>query len=558
VRIHHLKIENFRGIRHLDWKPEGSVICLIGPGDSTKTTVIEAIDLVLSPRWEIGFDDSDFYAGDTDSSIVITATVGELPDALLADNKFGLDIRGWSGTQGIHDEPEDEDDKVLTIELTVDSSLEPEWTVINDRNPDGRRISHRDRQLLGVLKLGQYVDRHFTWGSGTDLLRLTGEPADLRGLLAEAGRAARAAITPENVPLLEAGATKAERLAGDFGVVPKERYQPGLDIQRVNIGQGVIALHDGNVPLRRAGMGTKRLLALALQREAARDGGIVLVDEAENGLEPHRVRALVRKLRPEEGRGQVIMTSHSPVVIGELPASCLRIMRSNVGETTVSDVSASMQDIVRAASEALLGRKVIVCEGKTEVGFCRAFDRFWTNAGKEAFAYMGVVPVACEGSTASSRAVAIRKLGYSVCYLGDSDREITPTAETMRAAGIKVLVWADRLSIEGRVAVDLPWQELLEIVSLAFAEPGEESARASLAHQLGEHPDLAHSDFRSWHDSPELRNAIGRAAKEKGWFKRIGSGEKMGDIVCRCIQTIPATDLARNMEELRLWIDAND
>jgi putative ATP-dependent endonuclease of the OLD family len=94
MQIRHVRIERFRGIKLLDWQPSGEVICLLGPGDSTKTTIIEAIELTLSPRWDYAFDDSDFFDGNTDSPIVITATVGQLPDSLRADNKFGLHIRG--------------------------------------------------------------------------------------------------------------------------------------------------------------------------------------------------------------------------------------------------------------------------------------------------------------------------------------------------------------------------------------------------------------------------------------------------------------------------------
>lgn len=560
MQIRHLRIERFRGIKLLDWKPTGDVVCLLGPGDSTKSTIIEAIELTLSPRWDYGFDDSDFYDGNTDTPIVITAIVGQLPDALRADNKFGLDIRGWSQAEGLRDEPEGDDEAVLSIRLKVDASLEPEWTVINDRNPDGRTISSRDRQPLGVLRLSQFLDRHLTWNAGTVLFRLTDGIGSLRGLLAAAGRAARSAITESAVPLLSQAATKAQKLAREHGVAPKKNYRPGLDIQRVNIGQGGVALHDGDVPLRRAGLGTRRLLTFALQREVAKAGGVTLVDEVEHGLEPHRIRSLVRTLRPEGGRGQVIMTTHSPIVIQELDASCLKIVRSIDGETRVDSVATSLQGVVRAASEALLGRKVIVCEGKTEVGVCRAFDCFWAvMRDKEAFAYLGVVPVEGDGAKAPQRAVDLRKLGYSVCFLGDSDCELAPDPAAMQADGIKVLIWADGTSIEERITRDLPWDGVLEVVRLALEEFGEQSVKASVAQQLAANEGLTRGDLRSWQDSQELRNAIGRAAKGKAsWFKRIDRGERLGEVVCRYIEYIPKTDLAQKMAELRRWIDAND
>jgi predicted ATP-dependent endonuclease of OLD family len=43
--IRHIRIQNFRGIHKFDWFPSDRVNCLIGPGDSGKTTVLDAIDL---------------------------------------------------------------------------------------------------------------------------------------------------------------------------------------------------------------------------------------------------------------------------------------------------------------------------------------------------------------------------------------------------------------------------------------------------------------------------------------------------------------------------------
>lgn len=42
MRIRHVSIRNFRGIRELDWAvPDTRIICLIGRGDSTKSTILE-------------------------------------------------------------------------------------------------------------------------------------------------------------------------------------------------------------------------------------------------------------------------------------------------------------------------------------------------------------------------------------------------------------------------------------------------------------------------------------------------------------------------------------
>ena len=94
MTIYRVQVSNFRGIKSTDWQPNAKFVCLIGPGDCTKSTLLDAIELCLSPRWNVPFDDNDFHRGQTADPIEITVTVGGLPDELLLEHKFGLEQRG--------------------------------------------------------------------------------------------------------------------------------------------------------------------------------------------------------------------------------------------------------------------------------------------------------------------------------------------------------------------------------------------------------------------------------------------------------------------------------
>ncbi len=74
MKIRQISIKNFRGIKELDWKIAGDFICLIGAGDSTKSTILEAIEYALSPRWNISFEDTDFYNLEVNQKIEINLT----------------------------------------------------------------------------------------------------------------------------------------------------------------------------------------------------------------------------------------------------------------------------------------------------------------------------------------------------------------------------------------------------------------------------------------------------------------------------------------------------
>ena len=134
ARIRRVEIENFRGIKTLTWLPTAGINCLIGPGDSGKSSILDAIDLCLGARRNVQFTDADFHRLNVDRPIQITITVGELDDALKNIDAYGLYVRGFdSKTGNVEDEPEKSAETVLTVRLTVSSDLEPLWSLVSER-----------------------------------------------------------------------------------------------------------------------------------------------------------------------------------------------------------------------------------------------------------------------------------------------------------------------------------------------------------------------------------------------------------------------------------------
>ena len=109
--INNLFIKNFRGIKEcdIDFSLQSRIVCLIGAGDSTKSTILKAIEWILWPSWNLVVSDSDFYQCDTSTSIIIRGTFSEIPDQLIAEDKYGLHLRRPSIpiAEGINDEPKD-------------------------------------------------------------------------------------------------------------------------------------------------------------------------------------------------------------------------------------------------------------------------------------------------------------------------------------------------------------------------------------------------------------------------------------------------------------------
>lgn len=76
MKVRHLSVRNFRGIRELDWPvPDCNVLCLIGRGDSTKSTILDALRRVFHPQWDLPFDDADFHLCNPENPITIDAVL---------------------------------------------------------------------------------------------------------------------------------------------------------------------------------------------------------------------------------------------------------------------------------------------------------------------------------------------------------------------------------------------------------------------------------------------------------------------------------------------------
>jgi len=565
MKIRKLSIRNFRGIHRLDWDlPDEKTFCLIGKGDSTKTTVLEAIRCAFSPQWNHAFNDSDFYQCNTDNPIQIEVVIGDLLPEFCAEQKYGAHLRGWNkGQVKLNDEPEDDDEPVLSIRLAVSKDLEPKWKVVTDRNPEGVDFKAADRAKVGVGLIGTYSEKQLTWAAGTALAKIT-ESDNLNESLVEATRAARSSLDGQRALVLkkfDAAAAKSEQVAKDLGVPIGHEYKAHLDLNAISIRIGGLTLHDGDIPLRQLGLGSKRMLLCGIQQESLEDQHITLFDEVEYGLEPHRIARLIKHIR-EDKKGQYFLTTHSPTVLRELTVGQLYVLHKE--EDAIRVVAAADKELeglniqghIRSSAEAFLSRKVVVCEGATEVGFLRGMDNLWSAAERLPFSYLGVVPLDAHGaSKVKGLATGFKALHYDVLVLADGDAQARfsdQDAVDLDGKGVAVVMWTDKLSIEQRAMVDLPWVQVLASTKLAkeLGFPVHDQVRSKLNVQLDD-------DIGEWQESEDLRKAIGAAAKSSNWFKSVAHGEQWAQTIANAFKdaAFQQKEFATKLNQFRTWVD---
>jgi putative ATP-dependent endonuclease of OLD family len=576
VRIVYLEVENFRGIKSLAWAPSPDMNCLIGPGDATKTTVLDAIELSLNPRSYSFADDCDFFDLKYEKPLRIITTLADLPTDFKMEDRYGLNLRGWNpATKKVEDEPGRGLEDALSIMVVIDESLEARWSIYNNRIDGDERdpptVSYKDSKRFATNRLGPYAEKHLSWGRTSVLTRI-GETTEGYNLqLATAGRAARTAFRAGEQGVFKKTVDRAEQLSKLFAVPVREKFTAELDVQGVSITSGGIALHDGSLPLRRLGTGSSRLLVAALQHDAG-PSHIAIIDEIEQGLEPHRIARLLKFLKTPPvaaPRPQIFITTHSPVVIRELTAPDIFSVRSTAGVTTIASVATMAKDQntaqrhLRGTPEAFLARKVLVGEGRTEQGLSRGLDAWWTSKGRESFALQATVAIDGGGKdSAPLIAEHLRDLGYTVLLLLDSDEP--PNAADLKRAvdkGATLVQWPDDCSTEERLFLDLPWVGVRALIAYAVKYVGDDSVTAVVNNALkaASLPTVGDLTLPAERDTPVFRRALGKAAKgkdkNKSWFKNITHGEELAEIIGPHLAAIPTSPLATGINSVRSWID---
>jgi putative ATP-dependent endonuclease of OLD family len=535
-----LEIENFRAIRKLRWLPGPGVNCLIGPGDSGKSTILDAIDLCLGARRSLSFTDADFHGIDFDQPIRISVTLGALDDPLKNIDAYGDFLVGFNASTGlVEPEPGAGVETALTLQLTVQSDLEPEWSLISPRAQAAgrtRNLNWPDRSRTAPARLGVTGDTHLTWRRGSVLSKLTDGKADASSELTRLAREMRDAFDQKQLKELEGSLKLVTDAAAEMGVPVGAAVQALIDAGSVSFTGGSISLHDeSGIPLRSLGLGSSRLLIAALQRKAADKATTFLIDELEYGLEPHRIIRLLGALGAKEEVPplQVFATSHSPTTVTELSAHQLHIVRRAGGEHIVTRASdaGDVQGTIRAHAHALLATSIVVCEGGSEIGLMRGLDQHFTATGETSLAAHGATLVNGNGDETFSRANAFQSLGYRVAILRDSDKPAPAPAEaTFLAGGGNVFAWSAGRALEQELFAALPDGPAARLLDLAIETKDRALIEAHIRTISNETQTLDALETEALFDGfgVDSRTLLGDAAARFGWLKTITTMEIAG------------------------------
>ncbi len=421
MRVRRLTISNFRGVRGGCVDFLGHTL-LVGGNNIGKSTVCEALDLVLGPERLFRrpvVDEHDFYNGkyldDQGAPIEVRIHVVLLDLSQEATRRFGNHLRRWDDASGAFvDEDEDgldrSDDPGVLWALPVvfvgrydkdeddfvgDTFFDhpaPEADLLDEETAGqlghGRSpFTRPHKRLCGFVFL-----RALRTGSRALSLQ-RGSLLDAILKLNDLGAAEMWQHTLDTLQGLQPAIGDGERLKEIRAEVRSRMSRfvtlaPGdkstaffaSNLTREHLREVVrlfIATQPGQhlLPFDRLGTGSLNLLVFALLTLIAKRKGersvIFAMEEPEIALPPHTQRRVARFVLKE--MGQSIVTSHSPYVIEQFdPEQIIILNRDDGGALTSQPIHAATVKRKtflaqrRQFAEAVLSRAVLVVEGDTE------------------------------------------------------------------------------------------------------------------------------------------------------------------------------------------------
>lgn len=368
--IRRLTIERFRGIEKLVWYPSPGVNVILGGGDVGKTTILDAIALLLNPTNTTVLSDADYWRREVNNGFCIEAVMS-LPETCginqQAKNAWPWE---WDGKEPklpkIDELPiaESVAEPVYRIRVRGTDEFDLAFEVFQpDETTD--HLSVAVRRQIGLVRLGgdDRNDRDLRLIQGSALDRLLSD----RTLRARLGQ--KLAENDVADELSEDAKSKLKSLDEAF---QKQALPDGLGVGLTG-GQGLslnalIGLTATNksikLPFMSWGAGTRRLAALEIADAHHGESPITLVDEVERGLEPYRQRVLMAEL--QKRASQVFLTTHSAAALSAASDASLWYVDSTC---TIGRLPASVSAHQKRDPETFLSRVAIIVEGATEFGF---------------------------------------------------------------------------------------------------------------------------------------------------------------------------------------------
>lgn len=180
ARILRLSIERYRGIQNLVWRPGANSNVIIGGGDVGKTTILEAIGVLLAQTNSNTVFETDYYHRDTSLDFSIEGVIALPPTCGIEASSRTLWPWEWNGTDPVVPTLEGSEPNSSIPVYRIRARGTPEFDLVHEiLQPDGTAIPFPAtiRRAIGLVRLlgEDRNDRDLRLVQGSALDRLLGD-----------------------------------------------------------------------------------------------------------------------------------------------------------------------------------------------------------------------------------------------------------------------------------------------------------------------------------------------------------------------------------------------
>lgn len=156
--IRKLSIRHFRGLENFEWCPATGMNVVLGGGDVGKSTVLEAVALLLSPSNATVVSESDYWQRDSTQEFVIEAVMTLPADTGISSlHNFSWPWT-WNGKDAVvpsaseADDMPAADDPVYRVRLRGTTELDLVWEIVQPHDA-ADHFSVSVRRKIGLVRL---------------------------------------------------------------------------------------------------------------------------------------------------------------------------------------------------------------------------------------------------------------------------------------------------------------------------------------------------------------------------------------------------------------------
>jgi len=468
MQIFQLQIKNFRGIKEGKVDFNGHSL-LIGGNNVGKSTVCEALDLVLGPERlsrAFSIDEHDFYKStylDDEGNpihIVIRVVLGKLSEDL--ESKYSYNLAWWDPqTRTVFDQnneagetEKDSVEPVIVVEMRGfydknEDEFKADTFIVfppqTDENTEPKKFSRSDKRNAGFLFLRtiRTGSRALSMEKGSLLDVILRMKEDDKTEMWEQTLGSLKSIDPKihDLPQLNGILQEVESRVNNFIKLGNTDEKLGFyvsNLTREKLRKAITFFAtteygDNLVPFYQLGTGAINALVFSMLTFIAELKGNVIfaMEEPEIALPPHTQRRIAKYVMND--MDQSIFTSHSPYIIEQFASENVIIL-SRTDDGKLTSTFLRLQDFIKAKTykgnikqtyaEAILSKGVILVEGKTEE------DLF---------------PAVCDVMEKSDpNFVSLDIAGISIVNVGSDAGQILKHAKLFHSLGIDVYAFYDK------------------------------------------------------------------------------------------------------------------